>query len=129
MADTYMAIKINNIKGTNIDLTDAIRDYAEKRVGTLNKFVDENDTSVSVVMEVGKTTAHHQAGDIFKAELNVSIGGKQFRAEAEKEDLYAAIDEAKDEMARILSAHKGKQATLLRKGSAMLKNIFKGFGR
>ena len=110
-------------------MTDAIRSYAEKRVDALNKFVDAEDTSVSANMEVGKTTKHHHTGDIFKAELNVSIGGKQFRAVAEKEDLYAAIDEVKDEMARILSAHKGKQATLLRKGSVMLKNIFKGFGR
>ncbi len=122
-------ILINNIKGTEMELTDAIRSYAEKRVDALNKFVDVDDTSVSANMEVGKTTKHHHTGDIFKAELNVSIGGKQFRAVAEKEDLYAAIDEVKDEMARILSAHKGKQATLLRKGSVMLKNIFKGFGR
>ena len=122
-------ILINNIKGTEMELTDAIRSYAEKRVDALNKFVDVEDTSVSANMEVGKTTKHHHTGDIFKAELNVSIGGKQFRAVAEKEDLYAAIDEVKDEMARILSAHKGKQATLLRKGSVMLKNIFKGFGR
>lgn len=124
-----MAIIIHNIKGTNIDLTDPIRDYVERRVDALNKFVDANDTSVSSVVEVGKTTEHHHTGDIFKAEINISVGGKQFRAVAEKEDLYAAIDEAKDEMARILNAHKGKQATLLRNGGAMLKNIFKGFGR
>lgn len=122
-------MRINNIKGTGIELTDAIRDYAEKRVNALNKFVDADDTSVLANVEVGKTTAHHQSGDIFRAEFNVSMGGKQFRAVAGKNDLYAAIDDAKDEMARILSAHKGKQASLLRKGSSILKNIFKGFDR
>ncbi|MFC1721199.1 ribosome hibernation-promoting factor, HPF/YfiA family [Patescibacteria group bacterium] len=122
-----MAIKIDNIKATNIELTPAIYDYIDKKMEMLEKFVDENDTSVSASIEVGKTTNHHQNGDVFRAEINFSIGGKQFRAVSETEDLYAAIDEMKDDLAHSLLSDKEKQQTLMRKGASQLKNLIKGF--
>jgi len=122
-----MAIQINKIKSTNIELTDAISDFVASRVQALEKFVDQDDTSVSVDVEVGKTTGHHNKGDIFKAEFNFRMGGKNFRAVNEKEDLYAAIDEVKEEMAKELRRYKGKQKTLFRRGSARIKKLLKGF--
>ncbi len=122
-----MAIKIDNIKATNMELTPAISDYISKKVEMLEKFVDPNDTSVSANIEVGKTTEHHQRGDVFRAEINFSMGGKQFRAVSETEDLYAAIDEMKDDLAHTLLSHKGKQQTMIRKGASQLKNLLKGF--
>jgi len=122
-----MAIKIDNIKATNMELTPAISDYINKKIEMLEKFVDPNDTSVSANIEVGKTTEHHQQGDVFRAEINFSIGGKQFRAVSETEDLYAAIDEMKDDLAKSLLSNKGKQQTAFRKGASQLKNLLKGF--
>jgi len=122
-------IKINNIKATGMDLTPAIKEYVAKKVDMLEKFVDSADTSVAVDVEVGKTTAHHQGGDVFRTEINFYIGGKQFRAESTKDDLYASIDEVKDELSRVLKEHKDKELTERRKGGAFLKRLLKGFRR
>ena len=122
-----MAIKIDNIKATNIELTPAISDYLTKKMEMLEKFIDQNDTSTSASIEVGKTTEHHQHGEVFRAEINLLSGGKQFRTVSEEADLYTAIDMVKDEMARVLSSHKNKQQTMFKKGATKIKNLLKGF--
>ncbi len=122
-----MAIKIDNVKATNMDLTDAISDYISKKMEMLEKFIDADDTSAHAQIEVGRTTEHHHSGDVFRAEINFSVGGKRFRAVSEQEDLYSAIDEVKDEISRSLSSHKEKKKTLFKKGAMRIKNILKGF--
>lgn len=121
-------MRINNIKSTHIELTDAIEDYVEKRVGMLDKVVSPNDTSASVMVEVGKRSQHHKDGDFFFAEFNIRVGGKDFRVVAEKDDLYAAIDEAKDAIIQEISGYKDKRRTLIRRGGAAIKNVLKGIG-
>ena len=122
-----MAIHINKVRATNLDLTDAISTYVEKRVRALEKFIDPKDTSAIMDVEVGKTTKHHQRGDVFRAEFNFSIGGKSFRAVANQADLYAAIDEVKDEMAREIRSSRSKEKTLFKRGKAAIKDLLKGF--
>ncbi len=116
-----------NIKATNLELTNAISDYVEKRVASLEKFVDKNDESAIAQVEVGKSTKHHQSGDIFRAEINLHIAGKDLRAVAEKDNLYSAIDEAKDEMTREITSHKDRKRTLIRRGGARIKDFLRGF--
>lgn len=120
-------IKINKIKGTNIELTPPISDYATKKVTQLEKFVANGDTSASVDIEVGKTTAHHQAGDVFRAEFNLFVGGRQYNSVSEKEDLYAALDDVRDEVARELSKEKTRSRDLARRGAASIRDMVRGF--
>lgn len=91
-----------------MDMTDAIRDYVEKKIGSLEKLC-EGYSPCDVRVEVGKTSEHHQKGKIWRAELMMSIPGASLRAEAVEEDLYAAIDRAKDDLKRQLVEHKEKK--------------------
>lgn len=118
-----------NIKATNMELTPAIRDYVEKRMAHLEKFISKHGDNAQVQVEVGKTTHHHNKGDVFRAEMNVTLSGNsyQFRAEAETEDLYAAIDLAKDELERELISFKGKREAIYRRGAKTLKSLMKRF--
>ena len=118
-----------NIKATNIKLTPEISEYIGKRLQTLDTLVAKDDTTVMCDIEVGRTTKHHQKGNVFRAEIQVSIKGDRFRAVAEKETLYDAIDTAKNEAARELRRHKQKQSRLFKKGGAKLKDIMRGFRR
>lgn len=120
-------MKINlDIKTTNIDMTPAIRSYLEKRVSKLEKFIGD-DVSTYAQVEIGTITSGHHSGDIFRAEINLRTGGQRFRAESKRNDLYAAIDVARDEMVRNLKSYKSKQRTLFRRGGSAIKNILKGF--
>ena len=110
------------VKGSHIDVTDAIRDYLEKKVKSLEKFLDVN---AKIEAEVGKTSNHHKQGDIFRAELNIANEGKMTFVKAEEADLYAAIDRVRDEAAQVLASKKDKRQSLFRKGAQKMKNMFK----
>jgi putative sigma-54 modulation protein len=119
-----------NIKATEIDLTEAIRDYVEKKLRKVEKkLIDPSDTSAMCDVEVGRTTKHHQHGEVFRAEFNLHIAGEFVRAEAEKIDLYVAIDEAQKELFRALRARENKKRVKERKWAKRLKDILYRFRR
>ncbi len=94
-------MRITEIKATNIDLTEALKLYIEKRLSTLSKMCARY-SPCDVAVEVGKTSQHHHKGDVLFAEFNLTIPGTVLRATSTKDDLYAAIDDAKDELKRQL---------------------------
>src|SRR5262245_632504 len=99
-----------NTHTLGLGLSPDISDYLTKKLEATNKFTSGVDASSIVVdVELGKTTNHHRTGDIFKAEINFCIGRDCVRAVAEKDDLRAAIDEAKDELLRELRVKKRKK--------------------
>jgi putative sigma-54 modulation protein len=117
-----------NIKSTNISLTPAIKDYFEKKLMALDKFIDFNRDNILIQAELGKTTKHHRSGDVFRAEINLRVAGHNYRAVSEKDDLYAAIDEVKDEIIREVKTGKARRVSLVRRGAQKFKNILR-FGR
>jgi len=95
-----------DIKGTNMELTEAIKDYVNEKIGGLDKFFDQ---ILEARVDVGLTTKHHQKGNIFRAEVNLEVPQKHIiRAEAEREDLYMAINEVKIELQGQLKKYKEK---------------------
>lgn len=114
-----------NIKTTTISLTPAISDYVEKNLSSIKKLL-ENDTTAQCDLELAKTTNHHKHGDIFKAEIHIVAKDTNIFSSVEKEDLYAAIDEARNEIIQTLKSSKEKKRSLFRRGGAQVKNIIKG---
>ena len=95
------------IRSKDFDLTPAIEDYVNKKISSLEKFLEKKDEEVICEVEIGRTTMHHKSGDIFKAEVNiVQPGNKQIFAVAEEPDLYTAIDIVRDEAERELVSSK-----------------------
>jgi len=113
-----------NIKATNIELTSAINDYVHKRLQALEKFT--KDKEIIAYVEVGKTTKHHKEGEIFKAEFNLEISGVKFYSISEKEDLYQAIDDAKEEVVHQIKNDKKRKQTLYKRGASSVKKMLKG---
>lgn len=115
------------IRAINFDITPAIDEYVSKKVSSLEKFLEVSDGAICEV-EIGRTTKHHNSGDIFKAEINLTQPGtKQVYAVAEEVDLYTAIDVVRDDAERAIVSRKTKNTTLLRRGSAKVKNLLKRF--
>ena len=108
-----------------LSLTPAISEYIEKRVASLEKFLASDPTTI-VHVEISKTTSHHKHGDIFRAEIRISAKGRDIYVASEKADLYAAIDDVRDEAYRKLAATKEKRISFVRRGGARVKNIIKG---
>ncbi len=102
-------MNIVSLKGLNMDLTDAIKAYVETKLTALDKLVEGFGEAVQARVEVGKTTHHHKNGPYYRCEVNLSLPGRDLRAEEEREDLYEAIDVTADELKRQLVDAKERQ--------------------
>lgn len=120
----------HNIKATDFVLTPAIKEYIDKRVEHLDKFINPSHKEKELPMcyvEIGKLTNHHKKGEIFKAEYTVHLGGNSLRAECSEEDLYAALDKVTDEMIEELKSVKGKKVSFIKRGGAKIKELVRRF--
>lgn len=103
------------ITGRNIDVTDAIKDYVEKRLERLEKF-EGNNTDVNVVCSVEREDQI--------VEMQVSHEGDFIRIEEKNPDLYASIDLAIDKVERQM--RKGKEKRNDRNKQESLKEKIMG---
>ena len=88
------------ISGKHIDLTEAIEQYAEKKVSKLTRYFNR-------VLEIRVLIEKRKVG--FNAEIIVDVEHHDdFVATADHDDLYAAIDLATDRMTRQLHDHKSR---------------------
>lgn len=122
---------IINIKAKNIEVTEAIRDYVEKKVTNLEKVLSQIESSggeILVNFEVGKSTNHHKSGDVFHSDCLININGKKFYASSDKEDLYQTIDDIKENLFIEISKSKDKQNRLFYRGARKVKDMIRGIG-
>jgi len=98
-----------NISGHQLDVTDALRDYIGEKLGRLERHFDKI-TNVQVTMEVEKLKQK------IEATLHVACG--EVVANAEHQDMYAAIDLLADKLDRQLIKHKEKQLERLQGATA-----------
>jgi ribosomal subunit interface protein len=117
-----------NFKGLHMDLTPALRTYGEEKIAMLEKFVTDAPENVFVEIEIEKTTAHHQKGEVYRAVIIMRTSSGTYRAEALEEDMYAAIDVAKDELANELSRTKDKEQQKMKRGGRFGKALLKRLG-
>jgi putative sigma-54 modulation protein len=89
-----------NISGQHLEVTDTLRDYVNEKFERLARHFDKI-TNVQVIMQVEKLKQ--------KIEATLHIAGGEVVANAEHEDMYAAIDLLTDKLDRQLIKHKEKQ--------------------
>lgn len=106
-------------------MTPAISDYLDKKLGMLGKYVDLNDPSVRIHVILGKMSSHHKTGDVFKVEVDLHMKGTHLHAESEKADLYAAIDDVKDELAGEIKKNKERRTSRVRRGAEKIKKMLR----
>ena len=100
------------IKATNLDLTPALKEYVEEKVGGLATYLSkwESDGAVKTRVEIARTTNHHKKGDVFLATIDLHLPGKTLRAEETEWDARIAIDRARDTMQREIVKYKETHA-------------------
>lgn len=108
-------------------LTDELRSFIEEKVQKLEKLLDPSDTTVLAEVEV-ESVSQSRTGDLFRAEINLTFTGGFARAEASRETLHAAIDEAVAEAKREVRRTRTKHRDLVRRGAARVKDFFRRFG-
>lgn len=97
-----------NIKATNLELTAELKDYARKKMDMLDKHLGKLKI-INTRLEVSKTTNHHLKGEIYRAEVNLSLGGDLLRVEKTEKDVFKAIDKVKDHLELAIKKYKDKK--------------------
>lgn len=113
-----------NIKTKNFTVTPALRALLEKRLAPLGRLLPQRKEVVCDV-ELGRITKHHQAGKIFRVEINLDTGTLLVRAEALEETMESAIDQVKQELKAELQKMGSRKKTLERKGARVAKDLMR----
>mgnify|MGYP001157946884 CR=1 FL=1 len=93
------------ISGKGIELTEAIKNYVDKKISGLDKF---HPNIIRAIVEVGVETHHHLKGEIFVAECKLEIPGNDVFASKNEKTLYKAIDKVRDYLEIELKKSKAK---------------------
>jgi putative sigma-54 modulation protein len=99
-----------NLSGHHMDITPALRDYVSSKIERLERHFD-NVTNVHVILSVEKLRQ--------KAEATVHASGANLFANAESQDMYAAIDSLTDKLDRQITKHKEKVKDHNKKDAAL----------
>lgn len=94
---------IYEIVGRHIELTEAMKNYAQEKLGKLDRFADDI-VDAKVVMSYNERVGGAPA----KVEVQVNVPNGVVRAEERAVDHYAAIDEVVDKLERQLKKVKGR---------------------
>ena len=101
-----------NIRGENIEVTPALREYTEKKIAKLERYFTETPTAN---VNVNLKTYTDKKG---KVEVTIPMPNLVLRAEEVHDDMYAAIDLIADKLERQIRKHKTKVNRKMReKGS------------
>ncbi len=91
------------VSGRKMLVTDALRNYAEEKIGGAIEVLDVDPTSVEVVLRQEKNPANPRPA---VCEVTVLVKGHLARVEETEEDMYAAIDVAAAKVVRQLRKYK-----------------------
>ncbi len=93
------------VTGRRMPVTDALRDYAEEKIGNAMKVMDIDPLVAEVVLYVEKNPANPRPA---VCEATLYTKGHIVRVEESEEDMYAAIDVAAAKVVRQLRKYKTK---------------------
>ncbi|HAM88361.1 MAG: Sigma 54 modulation protein/ribosomal protein S30EA [Candidatus Falkowbacteria bacterium GW2011_GWC2_38_22] len=103
------------IKAKKITMSPNIKDYIQEKMDMLDKYlgtVQVTNCDVEIAMDVN---SQHK-GEIYRAEVNLSVPGELIRVEKTEKDLYKAIDKVKDHLARSIRRYKDIKLDKKRQG-------------
>ncbi len=93
------------IKGRNMEVNDRLREYVEKKIGKMQKFLpDVQEIRVELAEEKSRKTSEREV-----VQVTMRSNGTLLRAEERNSDIYAAIDAVADKLHGQINRFKGKR--------------------
>jgi putative sigma-54 modulation protein len=103
-----------SIKGKNVEVTDRLSDYVEKKIGKLDRYLPTiSEAWVELATEGARAAQDRQV-----CQITVRANGTILRAEERSDDMFTSIDAVLDKMYRQIARYKGKRKNRWR-GSAV----------
>jgi putative sigma-54 modulation protein len=109
-----------NLKGTDVSVTDELREYIEKKLSSLERVAPKDSARVDVVVAYLESEEKQ-----YWAEMNLHDTGMPLHAEARAATLFGAIDAAVGELTEELNKAKTKRKTEARHDAVKGKEILR----
>ncbi|PKM82352.1 MAG: ribosomal subunit interface protein [Firmicutes bacterium HGW-Firmicutes-14] len=87
-----------NVRGKNINVTNALKEYVEKKLAKLEKYLDLSEAQVTLVV----------VKETHKVEVTIPINGMILRGEEATDDMYASIDLVVEKMEKQINKYKAR---------------------
>jgi putative sigma-54 modulation protein len=94
------------IFGRNMEITDRIQDFVEKKVGKLDRYLPGIEEAR---VDLAYVKSARSAADRQVAQITVRGKGFILRSEERSDDIFAALDTALEKMQRRIERYKGKR--------------------
>ncbi|MEJ2354061.1 MAG: ribosome-associated translation inhibitor RaiA [Anaerolineales bacterium] len=94
------------IYGKNLEVTDRIHDYVNKKVSKLDRYLNDIDDAR---VDLAYSKSARSASDRQVAQITIRGKGFILRSEERADDIFAAVDTAVDRMQRRIERFKGKR--------------------
>ena len=104
------------ITGKELKATEAIKDYAEKKLTRIEKYF--GDEAIDVTVTIRKENATSEI-----AEMYVTVKGMSYKAVTEDKDLYASIDKDIDILEGQIRKAKAKKEKMMKDSSIKQMNF------
>jgi putative sigma-54 modulation protein len=101
--------------GKNIEVTDALRQYAEKKVGKIGKFFAQEPPTALVTFSVER--------GVHIVDITISINSLLLRGEEKSSDMYSSVDGAVDKIERQIHKYKTRINRKLREENKIISPI------
>ena len=111
------------ITGDDVPVSDADREYIEKRFARFGRF-SKGEHHHDVTVTVRRMVAHER-GHAFKVEVSFNPAGQNYFVSTEQKDFHTAVDVANNELWRGITGSKGKKDTLWYRGAKKIKDMLK----
>ncbi|NLG32293.1 MAG: ribosome-associated translation inhibitor RaiA [Syntrophomonadaceae bacterium] len=86
-----------DIRGKNIEITGALRDYTTKRLSKLEKYIEDvKEAQVSLSVE----------NKIHKIEVTIPLNGMILRGEEKSDDMYSSIDLVEEKLEKQIEKYR-----------------------
>ena len=99
-----MTVRVT-IHAHDLNLSSQLRQYVEKKVGKLDRYLP---TIHEARVDLAEVKNARSAADRYVAQLTVYVRGVVLRAEERKDDIFAAVDAVLDKIHRRIGRYKGK---------------------
>jgi putative sigma-54 modulation protein len=106
------------VTGRHLEITPAIRKYAEEKVGKFVRYLSDITEAV-VTLSVEKKYRH-------KVEVLLKVNGVLIQAESVTDEIYSAIDEVSEKLERQIKKYKEKLVSYRKGGGKAAETAGKG---
>ena len=120
-------MRINIKTKGELILTDELKAYVETKAEHLEKYFKNYEDEDAVFVEFELSEGEPEKERKFRADIVASTPHDRTHAVGWGETIFAALDEAKDELSRRLRREKKKRIALLKKAGRKIKDMIRGF--